>query len=210
MRINSKSWTLPDRGALFVVTGASGTGKTTLVREALDIIPGITWSVSATTRPARAGETDGQDYHFVTPERFAELLDAGALLESAQVYGNQYGTPREPVEAALAQGQSVLLEIDLLGARQVKQAFAEAVMIFVLPRSLSVLEERLRGRATDSEQVIQRRLNDAMQQIAGCGEFDYLITNDDLPTAHDCFQGVLVAELQRSSRRPSLVKGMTS
>jgi len=204
------TWTRPDRGALFVVTGASGTGKTTLVKEALATFDGLEFSCSATTRAARAGEVDGRDYHFVGHEGFAELLVQQAFLESADVYGNRYGTLREPVEAALAQGRSVMLEIDMQGARQVRARMPDAVSLFVLPPDLATIEARLRGRSTDSEVIIQRRIADAMFQIRACGEFDYLVVNDDLATAHDCFQAVIAAELQRRDRRESLVRHMTA
>lgn len=210
MSLMLRAWTRPEIGALFVVTGASGTGKTTLVREALRVVPAIDWSISVTTRKPREGERDGVDYHFIDRDRFDALRAEGALLESAEVYGNGYGTPRAPVEAALGAGRSVLLEIDLAGARQVRQRFPAMIGIFVLPRSLDDLEARLRARATDSEQTIARRIREAHQQIAGCGEFEYLVVNDDLATAHDCFQAVLVAELQRVGRRAGLVTAMTS
>ena len=205
MPIDPAAWTSPDRGALFVVTGASGTGKTTLVKAALDVIPSLRWSVSATTRAPRTGEVDGEDYRFVTHARFSELVEAGEMLEWAEVYGNCYGTLRKPVEEALAAGQSILLEIDLQGARQVKAAAPEAVLLFVLPPSVAALEGRLRGRATDSDEVIARRVREAKLQLEGAGEFDYLVMNDVLEHAHDRFQAVLLAELMRRERRPSLV-----
>ncbi len=205
MSLDLSDWVAPDRGALFVVTGASGTGKTTLVREALAIVPGLGWSVSMTTRPPRAGEVDGRDYHFVSRERFDAALAEGALLEWAEVYGNRYGTPRAPVEEALARGQSILLEIDAQGARQIRAALPEAVLVFVLPPSMAELEARLRARSTDSEAVIQRRLADASSQLEACGDFDYLVVNRVLSSAHDQFQAVLVAELRRRARHPSLV-----
>jgi len=207
MPIPPAAWTSPDIGALFVVTGASGTGKTTLVKAALAAIPSIRWSVSATTRPPRKGEVDGKDYHFVSRERFAEQVVDGGMLECAEVYGNRYGTPRAPVDAALAEGDSILLEIDLQGARQVKAAAPHAVLVFVLPPSIDALEQRLRGRATDSAEVITRRVDEARLQLQGVGEFDYLVVNDVLDHAHDRFQAVLLAELQRRERRPSLVSG---
>jgi len=207
--VKFERWREPHSGALFVVTGASGTGKTTLVKAALDIVPGLGWSTSVTTRPPRAGEVDGVDYHFVDRTRFEAMRHAGALLEWAEVYGNYYGTPRAPVDDALAAGRSVLLEIDAQGAAQVVEAFPGAVTIFVLPPDLATLEARLRGRKTDDEAVIQRRLRDAMLQIAACGSFDYLVINDDLPSAHDQFQAVLVAELLKTERRPGLVAAMT-
>ncbi|MCB9759375.1 MAG: guanylate kinase [Alphaproteobacteria bacterium] len=203
------AWSRPDEGALFVVTGASGTGKTTLVKEALRVIPELGWSVSATTRAPREGEVDGRDYHFVSHETFTAWRDDGELLEWAEVYGNFYGTPLAPVREALASGRSILLEIDIVGARQVFAAYPGAVGVFILPPSLAQLEERLRGRATDSEAVIQRRLAEAMEQIQGCGAFHYQLVNDDLPTAHDCFQAILVAELLKTPRRRSLVERMT-
>lgn len=205
MSAEPSTWVGPDIGALFVVTGASGTGKTTLVKQALATLPGIGWSVSATTRAPRAGEVDGRDYHFVSQAHFDGLVADHALLEWAQVYGNRYGTPRAPVEAALRAGRSILLEIDLLGARQVKAAMPEAVLVFVLPPDAGAIEQRLRARSTDSEEVIRRRVAQADEQLAGCGEFDYLVVNDDLDKAHGRFQAVLWAELQRRARNPGLV-----
>lgn len=205
MSLNLASWARPDRGALFVVTGASGTGKTTLVREALRVVPDVAWSVSMTTRAPRAGEVDGRDYHFVDRAAFDAAVAAGQLLEHAEVYGNGYGTPRAPVEAALASGRSVLLEIDAQGAAQVRAALPEAVLIFVLPPSVEAIEARLRARSTDSEAIIQRRVADAKLQLNAAGDFDYLVVNEDLDSAHDQFQAILVAELRRRARSPSLV-----
>lgn len=206
MALDLSTWTRPDLGALFVVTGASGTGKTTLVKKALQVVPELGFSVSATTRPPRTGEVDGQDYHFVSHARFSELVDSGDMLEYAEVYGNRYGTPRQPVVDQLQAGSSIVLEIDYQGAQQVRAAMPEAISLFVLPPSMDALEARLRGRATDAEEVIQRRLADARQQIDHCGEFDYLVVNDDLSSAHDQFQAVLVAELRRRARLDSLVR----
>jgi guanylate kinase len=206
MALDLSTWTRPDRGALFVVTGASGTGKTTLVKKALQVIPEVGFSVSATTREARVGEVDGKDYHFVSNERFAEQVDAGDMLEWAEVYGNRYGTPRAPVLAELARGHSIILEIDYQGAQQVREALPEAISLFVLPPSMDALETRLRGRGTDSDDVISRRLSDARLQVDHCGEFDYLVVNDDLSSAHDQFQAVLVAELRRRARLDGLVR----
>lgn len=206
MSLDLSAWTAPQRGALFVVTGASGTGKTTLVREALSNVPGIGWSVSATTRAPRTGEVDGQDYHFVSKESFERKLERGELLEWAEVYGNYYGTLRAPVDQALARGESILLEIDVQGARQVRKAAPESILIFVLPPSIDALEKRLIGRATDDEATISRRVAEARQQLQGVGEFDYVVINDVLASAHHRFQAVLVAELQRRHRHPKLVE----
>ena len=210
MSLDLRSWTPPDYGALFVVSGASGTGKTTLVREALRRMPGLGFSVSATTRSPRTGEVEGRDYHFVDVQDFERMVSTGELLEWAEVYGNRYGTPRAPVELALARGESILLDIDVQGARLVARAMPEAVTIFVLPPDMAAIEARLRQRSTDSEAVIARRLAEARQQLEGAAEARYLVVNDDLDSAHDQLQAILVAELCRRIRRASLVKRFTS
>lgn len=206
MSLNTHAWTSPEHGALFVVTGASGTGKTTLVRQALTTIPGLRFSVSATTRPIRAGEQDGTDYHFLDPETFMARVQAGDFLEWAEVYGNCYGTLRAPVETALSSGDSILLDIDTQGAEQVRSSGTKNVSIFVLPPSVSALEKRLSARGTDGPQVIARRIDEASVQLRDCGTFDYLVVNDDLESAHDQFQAIIVAELMRVKRHPALVK----
>lgn len=206
MSLTLSAWTRPDRGALFVVTGASGTGKTTLVKEALKVVPGLGFSVSATTRAPRATEVDGVDYHFVTHAAFDALVAEGALLEWATVYGNRYGTLRAPVVAALEAGQSILLEIDQHGAAQVRAAMPEAVSIFVLPPAASAIGERLRARSTDAPEVIARRVAEAEAQLRCVGAFDYIVVNDDLPSAHDQFQAVLVATLLQRKRHETLVR----
>ena len=199
----------PDKGVLFVITGSSGTGKTTLLKEAFQVIPGVEFSVSATTRQRREGEKDGVDYHFLSKSNFQDLQERGELLEWAEVCGNSYGTPRAPGEQALNQGRSILLEIDVQGARQVREQLPQAVLVFVLPPSLEAIEQRLRGRSTDSEEIIARRVNEAMVQISACGEFDYLVVNDKLEEAHKVFQSVLISEMSRTERRESLVSSMT-
>jgi guanylate kinase len=210
MSLTFESWTPPDTGALFVITGPSGSGKTTLVKEALATVPGLEFSVSATTRAPRAGEEDGVDYRFVDGNRFQQMASTGSLLEWAEVYGHHYGTPRGPVEAALAEGRSIVLDIDMQGAAQVRQAMPTCVSIFVLPPSLEVVEARLRARATDSEDNIARRMADVRLQLSAVGDFDHLIVNDDLTSAHDHFQAVLVAALTRRDRHPSLVSRFSS
>ena len=163
---------------LYILSAPSGAGKTSLVKALLAARPGLVVSVSHTTRTPRAHEVDGRDYHFVTARRFAELVVAGAFLEYAQVFDNHYGTGREQVEARLAAGHDVLLEIDWQGARQVRQASPKCTSIFILPPSRAALEQRLRARGTDSEAVIARRLADAATDMSHCREFDYAVVND--------------------------------
>jgi len=203
--LETERWTPPDRGALFVVTGASGTGKTTLVTEALTRIPGVRFSVSGTTRPPRDGEQHGEDYEFLDRPTFDSKVAAGEFLEWAEVYGNCYGTFKAPVEEALARGESILLDIDTQGAAQVRATMPEAVTIFVLPPDLDVLRSRLETRASDAPDVIEKRMREAQLQLSDCGAFDYLVVNDHLQSAHDQFQAILVTELRRTGRNPTLV-----
>jgi guanylate kinase len=188
-----------------VVTGASGTGKTTLVRQALSAVPKLQFSVSATTRPIREGETDGVDYLFIDRPAFMERVAQGDFLEWAEVYGNCYGTLKAPIDTALASGSSILLDIDTQGAAQVRNSGVNQVSIFVLPPNIDTLAARLARRATDSAEAIARRIEEANLQLRECGNFDYLVVNDELASAHDQFQAVLLAELMRSHRHPSLV-----
>jgi guanylate kinase len=201
MALELQGWTKPTKGVLFIVTGASGTGKTTLVRQALTRIPGIVFSISATTRPIRSGETDGKDYHFKSIEEFRELQQKWDFLESAEVYGNYYGTLKKPVESTLSTGDSILLEIDHKGAAQVRKKASHSVSIFILPPNVETMENRLRGRKTDSTDVINRRLAEAKDQLRHCGDFDYVLINDHLESAHDQFQAILISELLRKERR---------
>ena len=199
-------WSLPDEGALFVVCGPTGVGKSTLIKHAMQRIAGLEFSVSATTRPARAGEQDGQDYHFLSKERFQQLVEQKAFLENAQVYDNSYGTLRQPTEQCMSEGRSLILDIDAQGARSVREAMPDCVSIIVLPPSRDTLVDRLRARGTDSQAVIAARMNQIVEQIAGVTEVDYVLTNDELETAQAVFESILIAELSRRQRRKNLVK----
>ncbi len=170
-------------GALYIVAAPSGAGKTSLVRAALEAMPGLALSVSHTTRPARPGEQDGVHYHFVAHTAFAALRAQGAFLESAEVFGNYYGTARHTVQTLLDSGRDVILEIDWQGARQVRAAFPSAIGIFILPPSRTTLASRLTARAQDSLQVIAGRMRAAVQEMSHYAEFDYLIVNDEFDTA---------------------------
>ena len=188
-------------GCLFIVSAPSGAGKTSLVSALLSADPLVKKSTSYTTRAARPGEQNGQHYHFVDQGAFEQMRARGDLLESALVHGNHYGTSRQTVETDCAAGTDVLLEIDWQGAAQIRKLKPEAVAIFVLPPSLEVLEERLRGRAQDSPDVIAARLAAARGEIAHVSEFDYVIINDDFDRAVHDLISIVRAERLRLPRQ---------
>ena len=170
-------------GRLIVLTGPSGVGKGTLMRLLLSRHPELQYSVSATTRSPRPGEVDGKDYYFINRSQFQRLIEQDEFLEWAEFAGNFYGTPRQPVMDLMKSGKSVLLEIELEGARQIRATFPELLSIFILPPSFNELEKRIRGRKKDSEEAILRRLKRAKDEIDSASEFHIQIVNDDLETA---------------------------
>lgn len=176
---------------LIVLTGPSGVGKGTLVRSLITRHPDLYLSISTTTRQPRLGEVEGQDYHFVTKQQFETMINSNQLLEWAEYAGNYYGTPRSNVTQKLAEGQSVLLEIEVVGARAIKTSFPDALLLFILPPSLEELEARLRGRGNDEETAIIRRLERSKEELALSGEFDYQIVNDDLETALIALESII-------------------
>jgi guanylate kinase len=176
---------------LFVIAAPSGAGKTTLVHAVVQKHPELRFSISYTTRPQRRNEAHGVDYMFVDRDAFEALRQQGEMLESATVFDNLYGTSREQVERHLADGHSVILEIDWQGARQVRESMPECVSIFILPPSHDELVRRLRSRGTDSDEVIERRLRDALSDMAHWDEFDYVVINDDLDTAVADLEAIL-------------------
>ncbi|MTF38732.1 guanylate kinase [Cyanobacterium aponinum UTEX 3222] len=171
------------RGKLIVITGPSGVGKGTIVKQLLAKHSQIFISTSATTRKPREGEIHGQDYFFLSQDEFKQMIDNSQLLEWAEYNGNYYGTPKQPVIEQIEQGKIVILEIEVLGARQVKETFPDALRIFILPPSEAELERRLRGRGTDSESAIIKRLEKAKFELSTCNEFDYQVINDQLENA---------------------------
>jgi guanylate kinase len=187
----TSSSTTARRGRLFVVAAPSGAGKTSLVRALMERERDLRFSISYTTRKQRPTEVDGRDYHFVSPGEFESMVGRGEFLEHARVFDNFYGTARGQVEASLAAGQDLVLEIDWQGARQIRQALPECRTIFILPPSRAELERRLRGRGTDSEDVIQRRLRDAATDMTHWTDFDYVVVNDDFTRALGDLQAIV-------------------
>jgi guanylate kinase len=193
------------RGRLFVIAAPSGAGKTSLVKALLQRKPELHVSISYTTRKMRPTEADGREYHFISVTDFQQLVDQGLLLEYAQVFDNHYGTGRRPVETELAQGNNVVLEIDWQGAQQVRRTLPECVTIFILPPSRQSLEERLRNRRTDSEEVIARRLRDAVGDMSHWNEFNYVVVNDDFGKAINDLVSIVEGRGEHlDARRPEL------
>ncbi|OGA51001.1 MAG: guanylate kinase [Betaproteobacteria bacterium RIFCSPLOWO2_12_FULL_62_58] len=188
-------------GALFIVSAPSGGGKTSLVKALLEAEHEVKLSVSYTTRPARPGEMNGRDYHFVAPAEFERMLEAGEFLENAVIYGNRYGTSRKWIAEQLRDGCDILLEIDWQGAQQVRKLMAGNVSVFILPPSLEVLEQRLKGRSQDSPEAVARRLAAARREIGHVGEFDYVIINEDFNRAAQDLISIIRAERLKLSRQ---------
>jgi len=202
----AKSTTVIERrGLLLVLSSPSGAGKTTLSRRLLSRDPSISMSVSVTTRARRPGESDGVDYHFIDRRRFDAMAEAGELIEWAEVFGNGYGTPRAPVERALAEGRDMLFDIDWQGTQQLSQALEDdLVRVFILPPSAEELRERLLMRAQDSSAVVAKRMAAAEQEISHWPEYDYVIVNDDLDASDRAIDAILAAERLKRKRRTGL------
>jgi guanylate kinase len=193
------------RGLMLVLSSPSGAGKTTLSRKLLEADPAVEPSVSVTTRKQRPGEVDGRDYHFIDAARFDAMLKQGELLESAQVFGHRYGTPRAPVEAALGRGRDVLFDIDWQGTQQLREkAVHDLVSIFVLPPSIPDLERRLRARAQDSDEVIHARMARAADEMSHWAEYDYVVINTDIDRAFSEVRSILAAERLKRERQTGL------
>ncbi len=206
MANQNSSIQLDRRGLLFVLSSPSGAGKSTLARKLLASDQYISLSVSATTRPPRTGEIDGKDYHFVDIDTFNTLVANGEFLEWAEVFGHYYGTPKGPVEALLENGKDVLFDIDWQGTQQLfQEAGNDIVRVFILPPSIAELENRLRSRATDSDEVIKDRMSRAKSEIGHWDGYDYVLINDDVETCFEKITHILAAERLKRMRQKGLI-----
>lgn len=195
------------RGLLVILSSPSGAGKSTLARRMMKWDPALSFSVSATTRTPRTGESEGTEYYFHTKDSFQELVDKREMLEHAEVFGNFYGSPKGPVQAAIDEGRDVLFDIDWQGGQQVRESSLGkyALSIFILPPSIAELERRLIQRAQDSDEVIERRMQKSRDEISHWPEYDYVLVNDDLDQTQARLQTILSAERLRRSQQPGLV-----
>ena len=198
--------TQPRRGLLIILSSPSGAGKSTLSRRLLEWDPALSFSVSATTRQPRAGEVDGKDYHFMTPAEFEKLVGENGMLEHATVFGNSYGSPKAPVEAAIESGRDVLFDIDWQGAQQIQNSTlaSNTLSIFILPPSIKELRFRLEARGQDSEEVIAKRMQKSWDEISHWAEYDYVLVNDDLEHADQRLKTIISAARLKRIQQPGL------
>ncbi|MFC2967447.1 guanylate kinase [Acidimangrovimonas pyrenivorans] len=196
------------RGLLVILSSPSGAGKSTLARRLMQWDPTLSFSVSATTRTPRPGEVDGADYFFRSREEFLAMVEAGEMLEHAEVFGNFYGTPRAPVEQAMEAGRDTLFDIDWQGGQQIRNSplGRDVISVFVLPPSIAELERRLRGRGQDSEEVIAGRMEKSQAEISHWAEYDYVLVNRDIDVAEQELRTILTAERMRRDRQPGLTE----
>jgi guanylate kinase len=189
-------------GILFIVSGASGTGKSTLCRAMLDAFPDLRFSISHTTRPPRPGDQEGRDYYFVSPQEFQERIDGGGFVEWAEIYGHRYGTSKEMLDKARREGRDLILDIDGQGARQLRNQGIPGVFVLLLPPSLEELKRRLSGRKTEGKEALGERLKEAQAEISQARFYDYWVVNDDLPKARERLKAIILAERCRRERHP--------
>ncbi len=199
-----------NKGGVFVVAGPSGSGKDTLFKELFKRKPEIKFSISSITRPMRVGEVEGEKYNFITREKFLSMLENDELLEYNEYIGNYYGTPKAPVIAAIEKGEDILIEVDVNGAKEICEKLPEAITVFIMPPSYKELKRRLSGRGTETQDLIDKRMHEALNEIARATEFDYIVVNDDIQTAVDDIIEVISSSRLSFKRQKNLIDGVLS
>ncbi|MBQ6718102.1 MAG: guanylate kinase [Clostridia bacterium] len=194
-----------NKGRVYIISGPSGSGKDSVMKKVFEKQPDIAFSISSITRDMRPGEVEGEKYNFISRERFEQMIKNDELLEHNVFVGNYYGTPKAPVINCIENGKDMLIEVDVNGAEQIRGKMPEAVSIFIMPPSLEVLKKRLTGRGTDSAEVIEKRLNEALREIASAKDYDYIVVNDDLETAADDFVKIMSVDKFKTDRNFELI-----
>ncbi len=194
-----------NKGRVFIISGPSGSGKDTVLKKVFEKLPEIAFSISSITRPMRSGEIEGEKYNFITREKFEAMLKNDEFLEYNSFVGNYYGTPKTPVINCIENGSDMLIEVDVNGAAQIRQKIKDAVSVFIMPPSLETLKNRLCGRGTDSNDIVEKRFAEAVQEIARASEYDYIVVNNDIETAVDEFVSIIMSDRLKTDRNLNLI-----
>ena len=195
-----------NKGGVFIISGPSGSGKDTLIVRLLEKLPELRFSISSITRGMREGEKQGEKYNFITREKFEDMINNGELLEYNTYVGNYYGTPKAPVVKAIEDGYDIIIEVDVNGAAQIRKKLREAVSIFIMPPSYEELKARLSGRGTETEELIDRRMNSALGEIRRASEYDYIVVNDDIDTAVNDIMSVILSQRLKTERKSYIIE----